>query len=663
MGLVSRPGLVKANVKGKDKSLLQMGHYGMGDKLACVSFLEDSKKSGTSHISKLQSIVNVFDKATGGAKPKKPDVKVKPPLPKRKRRTSINTIKRRTSINSNFKRRERRTSVGSTSTFTERRGSIEHLMPQFIRRMQVISARGRVEKVKKNEDVYTRHRRIISRKLSNLRTNAHTRHGLVPREKAKRPPKTSSYSSRYTSVILHNNRLTSDGLVVVMLSLPKYVVSMDVSSNIITRPGKSILTESRMRSLAAKSASENPVDTSLKAAAKVMESAAAGFQLFEQYKGLSGLAHVIRFGSPRFLTALNLEDNQISDHDGVVLIRAILSRDSITTLNMSRNRLGKKSVGVLATSLSSPNCRLKRLDISWNTVSGDDFTPLFAALCWNHTLQELNVSWNSIGGLQKVWQQRREREKNKNKKKGKGKKRKPKKGKKAVKVVKLKQQQTTTTSDINDDTHNMNKLFPWLMTAPRTSKTPSNSRASDSGKEVQGSALEFLCLAFKVNKTLNHINLSACHFDYEDCKTLAAAIRTNRTIRGLHFSMNSATVDSKGFICPINGHDPNLQDDALVRKYAMQKQQQMKDAKEKDNKGKDAKGKNSKGKDTKGKDTKGKDTKGKDTKEQETKAKDAKAKETKQDESKPIIKMASFSAKQRSASNTTQPQYDSNQQF
>ena len=151
MGLVSRPGLVKANIKGQDKSLLQMGHYGMGDKLACVSFLEDSKQSGTSHISKLQSVVKSFGPGT----PAKAELMQQPAmLPRRKRRTSISANKE-----------------GG-------RNSIKKLMPSLFPRMQLIAqnARERVEQTReKNNIIDTEHRRIVTRRLLTLRRNAHHR--------------------------------------------------------------------------------------------------------------------------------------------------------------------------------------------------------------------------------------------------------------------------------------------------------------------------------------------------------------------------------------------------------------------------------------------------------------------------------------------------------
>ena len=60
--------------------------------------------------------------------------------------------------------------------------------------------------------------------------------------------------------------------------------------------------------------------------------------------------------------------------------------------------------------------------------------------------------------------------------------------------------------------------------------------------------LELLCRVLRRNSTLQHIDLSYCNFDGDECNELAQALRENRTIVGIHFAGNAFTVDTRMFL-------------------------------------------------------------------------------------------------------------------
>jgi hypothetical protein len=52
-----------------------------------------------------------------------------------------------------------------------------------------------------------------------------------------------------------------------------------------------------------------------------------------------------------------------------------------------------------------------------------------------------------------------------------------------------------------------------------------------------------------------HLDVSYCEIYEEDSKTIAEALRLNRTIYGLHYQGNKGRIDFKGFLLPSSkGH-------------------------------------------------------------------------------------------------------------
>jgi hypothetical protein len=62
----------------------------------------------------------------------------------------------------------------------------------------------------------------------------------------------------------------------------------------------------------------------------------------------------------------------------------------------------------------------------------------------------------------------------------------------------------------------------------------------------------FLCVVFRTNKTLIHLDISFCHFNNEDCSKLSTALEQNDTIYGIHFEGNMGYINYRGgLVCEL----------------------------------------------------------------------------------------------------------------
>jgi hypothetical protein len=74
-----------------------------------------------------------------------------------------------------------------------------------------------------------------------------------------------------------------------------------------------------------------------------------------------------------------------------------------------------------------------------------------------------------------------------------------------------------------------------------------NTNNARVGENVSTCAEE-ICVFFRENKDIVHLDLSLNQFDAEECALLSEAVCENHTIYGLHFAGNHAYVDARGFI-------------------------------------------------------------------------------------------------------------------
>jgi hypothetical protein len=65
-------------------------------------------------------------------------------------------------------------------------------------------------------------------------------------------------------------------------------------------------------------------------------------------------------------------------------------------------------------------------------------------------------------------------------------------------------------------------------------------------------AVEHMSLALANNHTLTYLDLTSNNYGPEDIPFLASGLLMNKTLLQLSFEQNSGTLDSKGFLHPIN---------------------------------------------------------------------------------------------------------------
>lgn len=113
--------------------------------------------------------------------------------------------------------------------------------------------------------------------------------------------------------------------------------------------------------------------------------------------GCKALARFLREGTCR-LADLNLSNNRLTDKSARTLLEALEANESLRALDLSRNALnGKSTTPVLCAFLRSRNTTLRRLDLGWNTLKGKGCSDILQALSGDCTLTNLKLSWNGLG--------------------------------------------------------------------------------------------------------------------------------------------------------------------------------------------------------------------------------------------------------------------------
>ena len=118
---------------------------------------------------------------------------------------------------------------------------------------------------------------------------------------------------------------------------------------------------------------------------------------------MSTASHVVGepgvvLGRPQRATALQsltLEKCHLDDRAVGALCAGLQRNSSLTCLVLSGNSMQSKGAAALAAALSpaiagdatGSVCRLRRLDVSWNNVSGDGAVALMGAVASHHTLK------------------------------------------------------------------------------------------------------------------------------------------------------------------------------------------------------------------------------------------------------------------------------------
>lgn len=107
--------------------------------------------------------------------------------------------------------------------------------------------------------------------------------------------------------------------------------------------------------------------------------------------------------------SLVLSKSDIDDGECCKLLEALSKNQKLTSLDLSHNNIGKnETMNVvqpdiitggerIAESLSYITCRLKFLDLSWNSIRLESAVAIGEALGQNYSLTELNIAYNAFG--------------------------------------------------------------------------------------------------------------------------------------------------------------------------------------------------------------------------------------------------------------------------
>ena len=105
---------------------------------------------------------------------------------------------------------------------------------------------------------------------------------------------------------------------------------------------------------------------------------------------------------------LVMEKSDIDDHEAAAFMSAFEKNNTVTELNLSRNRIGELEVlnfvqpdfitgGEAISAMLNVNLNLVKLNLSWNLLRLESASTLAESLLLNYNLLELNLSYNACG--------------------------------------------------------------------------------------------------------------------------------------------------------------------------------------------------------------------------------------------------------------------------
>ena len=96
------------------------------------------------------------------------------------------------------------------------------------------------------------------------------------------------------------------------------------------------------------------------------------------------------------LETLRLSKTELGTRTGVELMRALQGHPSVTSLDVSHNRLGGAALVGAAAAMLAENDVLQELRMGWNNLGGPCMREFFDAVRHNASLVCLDLSWNSL---------------------------------------------------------------------------------------------------------------------------------------------------------------------------------------------------------------------------------------------------------------------------
>jgi Ran GTPase-activating protein (RanGAP) involved in mRNA processing and transport len=97
------------------------------------------------------------------------------------------------------------------------------------------------------------------------------------------------------------------------------------------------------------------------------------------------------------LETLDISQNKCGDNGAVAICHALKGNTRLLKLNLRQNEIGARGGKEIGDLLACPGLRLKKLNVSWNSIRGYGSSALCRAVGANVYLQRLDISWNIVG--------------------------------------------------------------------------------------------------------------------------------------------------------------------------------------------------------------------------------------------------------------------------
>jgi Ran GTPase-activating protein (RanGAP) involved in mRNA processing and transport len=94
------------------------------------------------------------------------------------------------------------------------------------------------------------------------------------------------------------------------------------------------------------------------------------------------------------LESLDLSENRCGDQGTMAICRALKGNSRLLKLNLRQNEIGVRGGKEIGEMLASSDLRLRKLNVSWNSIKGSGAAAMFRGLCHNKFLHHLDASWN-----------------------------------------------------------------------------------------------------------------------------------------------------------------------------------------------------------------------------------------------------------------------------
>eukprot|EP00359_Climacostomum_virens_P001679 CAMPEP_0204897674 /NCGR_PEP_ID=MMETSP1397-20131031/869_1 /ASSEMBLY_ACC=CAM_ASM_000891 /TAXON_ID=49980 /ORGANISM="Climacostomum Climacostomum virens, Strain Stock W-24" /LENGTH=860 /DNA_ID=CAMNT_0052065451 /DNA_START=87 /DNA_END=2668 /DNA_ORIENTATION=+ len=229
-----------------------------------------------------------------------------------------------------------------------------------------------------------------------------------------------------------------------------------------------------------------------------------------------GLAHI------QSVETLDLKSNRLTE-SGSVTILSRLKTGNLQELNLSENQLGLKTFDLLVELLDDSKCKLKKLNLDSTGIKTNSVMKLCDVLIYNSSLGRLSLAKNRINET-------------------------------AARAIgnMLKANSTLKNLDLHWNQvrgPGMESIFGGLMSNNTLKVLDLSWNAL--GRQRDDAGVRVMSEALKIHKKLLHLDISHNNFSLSECKIIAEGLKENHTIYGIHADGNECSIDSRGFLIPM----------------------------------------------------------------------------------------------------------------